>query len=111
MAEKEELDYLLDDWQDIPAGDPHLKHRVWTRIAADDSETQFTYQNWLSGITSVLSRPLVAAAFIAASIAGGLIIAELQVSQEKQIRTRELAQNYMELINSQQESIESEAGR
>jgi hypothetical protein len=99
MTEKDELDLLLNQWQDVPALDPQLKHRVWTRIAGGES---LPSSSWLDTLLTALSRPLATGLFIAASIVFGVLLAQLQVSQEKQARTEQLAISYMELIDSQQ---------
>ncbi|MCZ6674091.1 MAG: hypothetical protein O7C75_14270 [Verrucomicrobia bacterium] len=108
MTDIDELNGLLDQWQDLPARDPQLKHRVWTRIASGDQRANTSIQNWLNRFTTALSRPLTAVAFIGASVICGLLIGEFRVSQAKQIQTQELDQTYIELIDSQQSYFRSE---
>ena len=107
MTEKDELDSLLDRWQDIPATDPLIKHRVWTRIAAGDSRgLKFTER--LTACLRLLSKPVAAAVFVTASIICGLLVAELRVSRVKNLQASELAQNYFQLIDSRTHSLKSE---
>ena len=100
MAEKNDLDQLLDKWQDVPDCHPQLKHRVWTRIASSDNRAGNLSQTLLGGLISALARPLGATLFILASIACGILLAEVRVQNAKQVRSEELARNYIQLVNS-----------
>lgn len=111
MPDKDKLDLLLEDWQDTPKRDPQLTHRVWSRIAVDDSSRDSRITNWFNWLSNTLTRPLGAAAFITACVVCGITIAQLRVSYEKQTRIDHLAQDYIQLIKSQQDPIETEATR
>lgn len=108
MSDKNELDSLLGQWQDVPASDPQLKHRVWTRIAAEDSRKAPSFPHWLSPLMEITSKPLGAMAFVAASIVCGILIAELRLDRGSSIQTEELAQNYIQLIEARTELLEKE---
>ena len=102
MEDKKELEFLLGQWQNVPAEDPQLKHKVWTRIATEDSSSIVRYKDWLTRIPNLFSRPVPAMVFIGVCIATGILIAEIRVSSIKQIHTEELAQSYLQLIDSNQ---------
>ena len=107
MTEKDELDSLLDRWQDLPATDPLIKHRVWTRIAAGDSRS-LKFIDRLAACLSPLSKPVAAVVFVAASTICGLLVAELRVSRVKNLQASELAQNYFQHIGSRTHPLNSE---
>lgn len=111
MSQKDELDALLDQWQDVPEVDPQLKHHVWTRIAADDSSDRPSVPHWIQRAIDLLSNPLGATAFVAASVAVGIFMAELRVSQSQSSRTQELAQNYIQLIEARAQTSSSEVSQ
>ncbi len=106
MSDKNELDFLLRKWKNAPASDPQLKQRVWTRIAAEDSRKAQSYRHWLSPLLEIISKPLGATAFVAASIVCGILIAELRLDRSSSIRTKELAQNYIQLIEARTQLLE-----
>ena len=108
MSEKDELDALFEQWQNVPATDPQLKHRVWTRIAAGDSRPNQALTHRLSALWRMLSHPLGAAVFVTASVVLGIVIAELRVNHVKDLRTEELARNYIQLIEVRTQSFETE---
>ncbi len=108
MSDKNELDALLDQWQDVPASDPQLKHRVWTRIAAGDSRKAYILPDWLSQLTVILSKPLGATVFVAASIVCGILVAEIRLNRKTSVRTEELAQNYLQLIEARTQYLQTE---
>ena len=105
---KDELDALFEQWQDVSATDPQLKHRVWTRIAAGDTRQSQALPDWLERLLGILSQPLGATAFVAASVVCGILIAEMRVNRVKSIRTEELAQNYIQLIEARTHTFETE---
>ncbi len=111
MPDKDKLDLLLEDWQDTPEPDPQLTHRVWSRIAADDNSREPLTTNWFNRFSNILSRPLGAAAFVTACVVCGITIAQFRVSYEKQARTDQLAHDYIQLIKSQQDPIDTEVTR
>ena len=108
MSSKDELDALLEQWQDTPAPDPQLKHRVWTRIAAEDTKTEAGITLFIKELLGSLSKPLGASAFVAASVVCGLIIAEMRVNRVQDVRTEELAQNYIQLIEARSQTENQE---
>ena len=108
MSDKHELDTLLDQWQDVPEPDPQLKHHVWTRIAAGADKKSKAAPDWLSQLFDILSRPLGAMAFVAASVVCGVFVAELRLNRESSIRTEELARNYIQLIEARTQTLNSE---
>lgn len=108
MPDKDKLDLLLETWQDTPAPDPQLTHRVWSRIATVDGDRDFQIINWFSRLSNTLSRPFGAAAFVIVCVVCGITIAHLRVSYEKEERTIHLAHDYIQLIKAQQDSIETE---
>ncbi len=108
MSDKNELDSLLEQWRNVPASDPQLKHRVWTRIAAEDSRKAHSLPNWLSPLLEIISKPLGATAFVAASIVCGILIAELRLDRSSSIQKEELAQNYIQLIEARTQLLEKE---
>lgn len=111
MSEKDELDVLLEQWQDVPSSDPQLKHRVWTRIASGDSPVSQGLPEWLTRISGLLARPIGATAFVAASVVCGIFIGQLRVNQAQSARTEELAQNYIQLIEAQTQNDNEESAR
>ena len=108
MSDKHDLDALMDQWQDVPATDPQLKHRVWTRIAAEDSRNNQALPDWMAQLTDLLSKPMGATAFVAASIVCGILVAELRVNRQAELRTEELAQNYIQLIEARAQFLNKE---
>lgn len=111
MSEKDELDNLLEQWQVTPASDPQLKHRVWTRIAAGSTRTNQRLPDWLTSFMSIISRPLGATGFVAASIVCGLFLAEMRVSKIKSVHTEELAKSYIQLIDVRTETTKPTAAK
>ncbi|MDA0349500.1 MAG: hypothetical protein O3C43_20675 [Verrucomicrobia bacterium] len=109
MTDKDELNGLLDQWKGVPAMDPQIKHKVWTRIAAADSNETSNIPDWLNGLASALSQPLGVSVFFAACIGIGLLTAEIRVSKAKSVQLEELAQNYVHLVVSQAKLTEGEA--
>ncbi|MDB2499318.1 MAG: hypothetical protein P8L44_00660 [Opitutales bacterium] len=108
MGDKNELDSLLGQWQDVPASDPQLKHRVWTRIAAEDSRKAQSLPDWLTQLLGMISTPLGATAFVAASIVCGIVVAELRLDRSSSVQKEELAQNYIQLIEARTQFLKEE---
>ena len=109
MTDNDELNGLLDQWKGVPAMDPQIKHKVWTRIAAADSNETSSFPGWLSGLASALSQPLGVSLFLATCVGVGLLTAEIRVSKAKSVQLEELAQNYVKLVVSQAESFNRNA--
>jgi hypothetical protein len=110
MTEKDELDLLLDQWNNTPANDPNIKHRVWMRIAGEYSRSRVNFLRPLETFFAFLSKPLGATTFIAATVVCGLVIAELRVSKLKNAQTEEFAKSYIQLIDSRTNSL-NDGGR
>lgn len=112
MIEKDELDVLLDQWRNTPEPDPHIKQRIWARIAAQDGAMTGRSRPgpWLVRAFKLLSQPLGASAFLALCILLGIAMAEFRISKLQKDRTEELARNYMALIESEM-PLGQEGGR
>lgn len=94
----EKLDQALDLWQDVDIDHPRLNARVWARVANEDAEPT-ALPSFFRLVQSILSRPAYAAVFVVACVLGGLLLAELRVSQRQVERGEQLANSYKQVID------------
>lgn len=87
------LDAVLDTLRESPAVRPSLRAEVWERIASQASASR--------GIRflELWSRRWLAAGFVAACMVSGILLAEHRIGLEEVERNRELARNYLILID------------
>jgi hypothetical protein len=91
---KDDLDALLDTWTP-PAPPPSLEREVWNRIERDDRRHG---GSWFLSWDTLLSRPPIAALFVACCVLGGLFFAEWRVARAQEERNARLAESYLKLI-------------
>lgn len=104
MDNFDKLDDLLNKWEDQSPLNPHLKNKVWMRIASTNQETGSLglLNRLLAHIELAFKKPLIAGAFLAICLVSGLAIGELRVNEIKQKQMAVLAQQYLRLIEPQE---------
>ncbi len=87
------LDTILDTLRESPAIRPSFRAEVWARISTQASTTRgYRFLELWSG-------RWLAAGFVAACIACGVLLAEHRIAREQVERNREIARNYLILID------------
>ncbi|MDQ8202266.1 hypothetical protein [Pelagicoccus sp. SDUM812003] len=94
----EKLDELLAAWDDASIEHPRLGQRVWSRIANEDQDST-ALPGFFQLVSSILSRPIYAAAFVVGCVLLGLLLAEVRVSQRQVERGEQLAESYKQVID------------
>jgi len=94
---QDSLDRLLHHWEEATPAAESVEAEVWRRIAAAEAPSEAP--GLLGRIRALFARPSFSIAFAAACLLLGLFLVELRNSRQQALRSAQLAQSYLRIVD------------